>query len=104
MHLIHSHAPSDAKLWNRFEASFPLRQDNPPSSDQQRAGNRIGVGPLQTTAQVRRQPGSNCFRQPTYQGEPVNSPRQEHIEQITDGIRCAFDDATADRITLTGVA
>jgi hypothetical protein len=104
MHLIHSHASSNAKLWNRFEVSFPIGQDKLPSSDQQRAGNRIGIGPLKTAAQVRRQPGNNCFRQPTYQGKPVNPPRQEHIEQIANGISCTFDDATADRITLIGVA
>src|SRR6516225_1490938 len=59
MHLIHSHPSSNAKLWNRFEVSFPIGQDKLPSSDQQRAGN---------------------------------------------GISCTFDDATADRITVIGVA
>ena len=29
--------------------------------------------------------------------------RQEHIEQIANGIGCAFDNATADRIALTGM-
>jgi hypothetical protein len=104
MHLIHFHAPSNAKLWNRFAVSFTLGQDKPPSSDQQRAGNRISVRLLETAAQVGRQPGSDCVRQPTYKGEPVDAPRQEKIQQIADGISCTFDDATADRITLVCVA
>ena len=82
---------------------FPHRQDDPPASDQQCAGRRIGVRMFQASPQIRRQPRSDGVGQPAHQREPVNSSRQEEIEEIANGIGRAFDNAAADRIALIGV-